>query len=114
MELSSTSILISLASSQHNLYDIYLLLCIQYKTPDDGHKTCPKHVEFYFENKFEKLAHLFGYIIRIYHDERFSECQNRVSFQFLNPLNAELNPICHLLVLLRDLTFMGPCIIRIF
>jgi hypothetical protein len=32
----------------------------------------------------------------------------------VNPLNAELNPICHLLVLLRDLTFMGPCIVSIF
>jgi len=32
----------------------------------------------------------------------------------LNPLNAELNPICHLLVLLGDLTFMGPCILCIF
>jgi hypothetical protein len=28
-----------------------------------------------------------------------------------NPLNAELNPICHLLVLLEDLTFKGPCIV---
>jgi len=25
-----------LASSQQNLYDIYLLLCVQYLTPDDG------------------------------------------------------------------------------
>jgi hypothetical protein len=33
---------------------------------------------------------------------------------FLNPLNAELNPICHLLILLGDLTFMGPCIVSIF
>jgi hypothetical protein len=32
----------------------------------------------------------------------------------LNPLNAELNPICLLLVLLGDLTFMGPCIVSIF
>jgi hypothetical protein len=32
----------------------------------------------------------------------------------LDPLNAELNPICHLLVLLGDLMFMGPCIINIF
>jgi hypothetical protein len=31
-----------------------------------------------------------------------------------NPLNAELNPICHLLVLLGYLTFMGPCIVSIF
>jgi hypothetical protein len=33
---------------------------------------------------------------------------------FINPLNAELNPICHLLILLGDLTFMGACIVRIF
>jgi hypothetical protein len=32
----------------------------------------------------------------------------------INPLNAELNPICHLPVLLGDLTFMGPCIVSIF
>jgi hypothetical protein len=31
----------------------------------------------------------------------------------VNPLNAELNPICHLLIL-RNLTFMGLCIISIF
>jgi hypothetical protein len=31
-----------------------------------------------------------------------------------NPLNAELNSICHLLVLLENLTFMGPCIVSIF
>jgi hypothetical protein len=33
---------------------------------------------------------------------------------FFNPLNAELNPVCHLLILLGDLTFMGPCIVSIF
>ena len=32
----------------------------------------------------------------------------------INPLNAELNPICHSLILLGDLTFMGTCIVRIF
>ena len=32
----------------------------------------------------------------------------------INPLNAELNPICHSLILLGDLTFMGPCIVSIF
>jgi hypothetical protein len=31
----------------------------------------------------------------------------------LNPLNAELNPICHLLILLGYSTFMGPCIVSI-
>jgi len=51
MELRS--ILVPLAGSQQNLYDINLLLCIQYYTPDDGQKTCPKHVEFYSKNKYE-------------------------------------------------------------
>jgi hypothetical protein len=32
----------------------------------------------------------------------------------LTLLNAELNPICHLLILLGDLTCMGPCIVSIF
>ena len=32
----------------------------------------------------------------------------------IKPLNVELNPICHLLVLLGDLTFMGLCIVSIF
>jgi len=38
-----------------------------------------------------------------------------LSFQrSFNPLNAELNPICHLLILLGDLTFMDTCIVSIF
>ena len=52
---------------QQNLYDIYLLLCIQYWTPDDGQETCPKHVEFYSKNNFEKLVHLVGFIVRMIH-----------------------------------------------
>jgi hypothetical protein len=32
---------------------------------------------------------------------------------YINPLKAELNPICHLPILLGDLTFMGPCIVSI-
>ena len=51
------------------------LLCVQWKTPDDGRKNCPKHVEFYSKNKFEKLVHLVGFIIRIYHDARSPEHQ---------------------------------------
>jgi len=70
-----SSILIPLASSQHNLYVLYLLLCVQCWTPDDGQRYCPKHVESYSKNKFEKLVFLIGFIIRIYHDARSSECQ---------------------------------------
>ena len=35
------------------------------KTADDGQRNCPKHVEFYSKNKFEKLVHLVGFVIRI-------------------------------------------------
>jgi hypothetical protein len=34
-------------------------------------------------------------------------------YYILNPLNAELNPICYLLILLGDLTLMRPCIVSI-
>jgi hypothetical protein len=40
------------------------LLCVQWKTPDDGQKNCPKHVELHYKNKFEKFVHLVGFIIR--------------------------------------------------
>ena len=48
------------------------LLCVQWKTPDDGQRNCPKHVVL-FQTKFEKLVHLVGFITRIYHDERSLE-----------------------------------------
>jgi hypothetical protein len=40
------------------------LLSVQWITPDDGQRKCPKHVEFHFQNKFEKLVHLIGFIIK--------------------------------------------------
>jgi len=43
-----------------NLYDIY----------------CPKYVEFYSKNEFEKLVLLVGFIVRVYHDERSHKRQN--------------------------------------
>jgi hypothetical protein len=70
----NSGIRIPLASSKHNLYDTYLLLCVQCYNPDDGQRNCPKHVEFYSKNKFEKLVHLVGFIT-IYHDVRSPECQ---------------------------------------
>ena len=53
------------------------LPCVQWKTPDDGQRNCPKHVEFYSKNKFEKLVHLVCFIIRICHDARSPERQIR-------------------------------------
>ena len=56
--------MITLASSQHNLYDLYLLLCVQCWTLADGQRYFPKHVESYSKNKFEKLVLLVDFIIR--------------------------------------------------
>ena len=38
---------------------------------------CPKHVEYYSNNKFEKLVHLVGFIIRFYDDARSLEREMR-------------------------------------
>jgi len=50
-------------------------LRVQWGTPDDGQRNCPKHVEFYSKNKFKKLVYIVGFIIRICHDTRSSERQ---------------------------------------
>ena len=52
------------------------LLCVQWKTPDDEQRNCRKHVQFYSKNKCEKLAHLFGFIIRgiEYYQTSIVEC----------------------------------------
>ena len=42
-----------------------------------------KHVEFYSKNKFEKLVHLVGFIIRIYHDARSPERHNLINIDTL-------------------------------
>jgi len=51
------------------------LMCVQWKTPDDGQRNSPKHAEFCPKNKFEKLVHLVGFIIRIFRDARSPERQ---------------------------------------
>ena len=53
-----------------NLYDLIPLLCVQWKTPDDGQRNCPKHVEFHYKNKFEKLVHL----VRIFIIRNLTQC----------------------------------------
>ena len=57
------------------------LLCVQWKTPDDGQRNCPKHVEFHFKSKFEKLVHLVGFIIRKTHTYRL--LQLRCTYAYL-------------------------------
>ena len=59
------SIIRSFSLYTRQWYTSYWLLCVQWKTPDDIQWNCPKQVEFYFKNKFEKLVHLVSFIVRI-------------------------------------------------
>jgi hypothetical protein len=53
----------------------YVSYRLSWQLADDGQRNCPKHVEFYSKNKFEKSVHLVAFVIRIYHDARSSEYQ---------------------------------------
>jgi hypothetical protein len=57
-------ILILLASCQRTCMTYTIAVCTVKKTPDDGQRNCPKHVEFYSQNKFEKSVNLVGFIVR--------------------------------------------------
>ena len=35
---------------------------VQWKTPDDGQRNCPKHVEFLDKNKFGKISGSVSFI----------------------------------------------------
>ena len=35
---------------------------VQFRTPDDGQRDCPKHIEFLDKNKFEKISASVGFI----------------------------------------------------
>ena len=43
----------------------YTIAVCTVKTPGDGQRNCPKNVEFYSKNKFEKFMRLVGFIIRV-------------------------------------------------
>jgi len=44
-----------------NMYDIYHFCVYSKKTPDDEQRNCPKHVEFYSKNKFDKINAFSGF-----------------------------------------------------
>ena len=46
------------------------------KTPDVGQRNCPKHIEFYSKNKFEKLMHTVGFIIEAGTKDNPSQCES--------------------------------------
>jgi len=81
-----SSVLILLTSCQQTRMTYTIAVCTV-KTPDDGQRNCPKHVEFYSKNKFEELVHLVGFVIRIYHDTRSPERQIHQEYFSLNNID---------------------------
>jgi hypothetical protein len=59
------------------------------------------------QQSYTRIFHTQGQVNR-------RKCVESKDRDALNPLNAELNSICHLLILLGDLTFMSTCIVSIF
>jgi hypothetical protein len=39
---------------------------VQWRTPDDGQRNCPKHVEFLVKNNFGKISASVGFIKKKY------------------------------------------------
>jgi len=66
---------------------------VELKTRNDGQRNCPKHVEFYSKNKFEKLGLLVGFIIRI---PICFDSQWLIITRESNPNNTAQNQIDHL------------------
>ena len=63
----------SASKRSHTLHEAYQLPCVQWITPDDGHRRCPKHVGFYGKNKFWILMHLVGHFYETCHGARSPE-----------------------------------------
>ena len=87
-----------------NLYDIYLYCVYSEKTPDDGQRNCPKHVEFYSKNKFEKLVHLVFIMMHGHLNVRLTTIQHKPSLEVTNSqvciisgIRREVDETCPLL-----------------
>jgi len=55
---------------------------VQWKTPDDGQRNCPKHVEFLDKNKFGKISASVGFIEN---KKKPSSQHNRLRYQESHP-----------------------------
>jgi len=52
-----------------------------------------RSVQFYSKNNFEKLVHLFGFIIRLYHDARSPERQRTSNTYYVISNNIYLKSV---------------------
>jgi len=74
----------------HSLHETYQLPCVQYITPDDGHRNCPKRVEFYDKINVGYLMHLVGCFIR-----SFSRCTVTWTRVYIHSISKSLCLVRH-------------------
>jgi len=85
------------STEKHNTYQLLYIYSIP---PDDGLQICPRHVEVDWRNKL-RINGASGWFLLHRSIVHICYCENIIFYNFLlNPLNAKLNSICHLLVLL--------------
>ena len=84
----------------------YTIVVCKVKNSDGGQTNCPKYVEFYSKNKFQKLVHLVGFIIRIelivsvytpVSIQRFKS--NKTVCHFDNPKDNKTSEVMHFIAL---------------
>jgi len=81
--------------SARKLYDI-CHCCVYSEKLLMMDRNCLKHVEFYSKNKFEKLVHLFGFIINMhecYGPPRLSDLTPRHFFWVSRPMLVTLEEL---------------------
>ena len=59
---------------------MYVLLCVQCWTPDNGQRNCPKRVEFYSKNKFVKISASR----RFYYKDDLELCAEKFIYVFMS------------------------------
>ena len=62
---------------------------VQWKTPDDGQRNCPKHVEFLDKNKFGKISASVGFVkkkfVTMYCHMNVKKCNSCLKFSRNTP-----------------------------
>jgi hypothetical protein len=71
-----------------NLHETHQLPSVQLITPDDGHRRCPKHVEFRDKINFGYLMHLVGYLYEAVRRTRKDGSRLEVAGKYLKPSSA--------------------------
>ena len=80
----------------------------------DGQGNCPKHVEFYSKNKFEKLVHVVGFIIRIYHNACSPECQILKYLFLVHVISSVIGCLCKMLKDTFEIFTYASVLIEVF